>query len=89
MSRVDIVLHGAGVAADWARAAAAGDVMHVTGPKDSRAWPAADCHILAGDETALPAIARRLEERDPQVRSPVIVEVADRDEEQPLGDPVT
>jgi NADPH-dependent ferric siderophore reductase len=42
MSRVDIVLHGAGVAADWARAAAAGDVMHVTGPKDSRAWPAAD-----------------------------------------------
>ena len=84
---VDIALHGAGVAADWARTAASGDVMHVAGPKDSRPWPAADCHILAGDETALPAIGRWLEQRDPRARFLAIVEVADRDEEQPL--PIT
>jgi NADPH-dependent ferric siderophore reductase len=43
-----------------------------------------DWYLLAGDETALPAIARRLEELPATSRAVVIVEIANRSEEQPI-----
>jgi len=60
---IDFVLHGHGPAASWAAQAAPGQYLGVAGPRGSFVIPPDfDWHLLIGDETALPAIARRLEE---------------------------
>lgn len=60
---IEFALHGDGEAAGWARRAVAGQRALVGGPRGSMIVPLAlDWHLLAGDATALPAIARRLEE---------------------------
>jgi NADPH-dependent ferric siderophore reductase len=43
-----------------------------------------DAYLLAGDETALPAIARRLEEMPPGAPALVLIEVADQAEQRHL-----
>jgi NADPH-dependent ferric siderophore reductase len=60
---LDVVVHGdAGVAGRWAASAVPGDRVQFTGPSGGYAPdPAADWHLLVGDESALPAIARSLE----------------------------
>lgn len=60
---VDFVVHGGdGVAGPWSAAARPGDVLVFTGPGGGyRPDPAADWHLLVGDESALPAIAASLE----------------------------
>ena len=60
---VDFVVHGdSGVAGPWAARARPGDVLVFTGPSGGyRPDPAADWHLLVGDESALPAIAASLE----------------------------
>ena len=68
--------HG-GPATEWAMAASTGSVLGVGGPRGSFVVPTAFAdHVLIGDETALPAIARRLEELPAQARAHVVVEVA-------------
>ncbi|WP_432839172.1 siderophore-interacting protein [Dactylosporangium sp. CA-092794] len=59
---LDFVLHGdAGLAAQWAVRARPGDELHFGGPGGAYAPdPAVAFHLLAGDETALPAIAAAL-----------------------------
>ena len=60
---LDFVLHGLGVAAAWAANAQAGDALVVAGPRGSHlVADDYDAYVLIGDETALPAIARRLAE---------------------------
>ena len=60
---LEFALHGDGPAAGWAEQAAPGQRVTVAGPRGSFLIPLDyDWHLLAGDETALPAIARRLEE---------------------------
>jgi NADPH-dependent ferric siderophore reductase len=60
---VEFALHGEGPAADWAAQAAKGQSVGVGGPRGSFIIPVDyDWHVLIGDETALPAISRRLEE---------------------------
>jgi NADPH-dependent ferric siderophore reductase len=60
---IEFALHGAGKASDWARHAKVGDRLLVGGPRGSMIAPLElDWHLLMGDETALPAISRRLEE---------------------------
>lgn len=60
---IDFVLHDAGSATSWAAAAAPGDEILIGGPRGSAIVPDDfDWYLLIGDETALPAIARRLEE---------------------------
>src|ERR1700743_1271487 len=56
---VDIVVHGEhGVAGTWAAAAQPGQPIYLMGPGGAYTPdPAADWHLLAGDESALPAIA--------------------------------
>lgn len=56
---IDFVVHGDdGVAGPWASAAQPGDTLMVNGPGGAyRPDPAADWHLLAGDEAAVPAIA--------------------------------
>ncbi len=75
---IEFALHGDGPAADWALRAAPGDVLGVGGPRGSFIIPAGfDWHVLIGDDTALPAIARRLEELPAGAKAIVIAEVAD------------
>ncbi|WP_368498994.1 siderophore-interacting protein [Herbiconiux sp. A18JL235] len=60
---IDFVVHGdTGVAGPWAAAARPGDTLVVNGPGGAyRPDPAADWHLLAGDESAVPAIAAAVE----------------------------
>ncbi len=60
---IEFALHGDGPVADWAAQAGPGQRVTIAGPKGSMIVPMDyDWHLLAGDETALPAIARRLAE---------------------------
>ncbi|MBE7209634.1 MAG: siderophore-interacting protein [Gluconacetobacter diazotrophicus] len=74
---IEFVLHGDGPAATWARDARVGDAIAIGGPRGSRLLPERDGLLLIGDETALPAIGRWLEELRPGARALAIVEVAD------------
>lgn len=60
---IEFVLHGDGPAATWAAQAAVGQTLTIGGPRGSMVVPTEfDWFLLVGDETALPAIGRRLEE---------------------------
>ncbi|PXW22926.1 siderophore-interacting protein [Paraburkholderia caballeronis] len=77
---LEFVLHDAGPATAWAAQAQPGQYLGVGGPRGSMVIPDGfDWHLLIGDETALPAIARRLEELPDGTRVAVVVEVANRD----------
>jgi NADPH-dependent ferric siderophore reductase len=82
---IDFALHGAGIANAWAMRATPGDALGVGGPRGSMVVSYHfDWYVLAGDETALPAIARRLEELPSGARAHVLIEVNDIEDEQPL-----
>jgi NADPH-dependent ferric siderophore reductase len=82
---IEFVLHGDGPAATWASQAAPGMWLGVAGPRGSLLVPEDfDAYLLVGDETALPAIARRLEEMPAGARAIVLIEVADGAEERYL-----
>lgn len=75
---VEFVKHGIGVGTTWAYRAQVGDRMHIVGPSASHALPAdADWLLVAGDETALPAISRLLEELPHDARAQVLIEIAE------------
>jgi NADPH-dependent ferric siderophore reductase len=80
---LDFVLHGDGPASGWAARAQVGSKLVIGGPRGSLVIPAAyDWYLLAGDETALPALGRRIEELPAGARVLVFIEVADVAEEQ-------
>ncbi|WP_329130204.1 siderophore-interacting protein [Streptomyces sp. NBC_01476] len=83
---VDFVHHGdEGLAGPWAAAARPGDTIDFFGPGGGYAPdPAADWHLLAGDESALPAIAAAVEQLPPGASAKVFVEVSGPAEEQKL-----
>ncbi len=59
---LDIVLHDHGAASDWARNAEVHDEVAISGPGRSETLdPEATSHLLAGDESAIPAIGQLLE----------------------------
>ncbi|NED93972.1 siderophore-interacting protein [Phytoactinopolyspora alkaliphila] len=83
---VDVVLHGdAGPAASWARSARPGDTLAMFGPAAEYARPVplltsitgADWLLMAGDETALPAMATILEALPEGTRAEAYIEVED------------
>lgn len=81
---IDFVLHGDhGVAGKWASTAQPGQMIGMMGPggglPEAGSW-----HLFAGDETAIAAIARRLQALPSRTPGVVLVEVAGEDEEQPL-----
>jgi NADPH-dependent ferric siderophore reductase len=83
---IDFVYHGdEGVAGPWAAGAEPGTVVRFAGPGGAYA-PAADAdwHLLAGDESALPAIASSVERLAPGARAHVFLEVEGPEEEQQL-----
>lgn len=78
----DFALHEAGPATAWAESAESGDLLGMGGPRSSFIVPTAfDWHLLAGDDTALPAIARRLGELPVGARVLVLAEVDGPDDE--------
>jgi NADPH-dependent ferric siderophore reductase len=80
---IDFVLHGDGPAAGWAAQATIGSKLVIGGPRGSIVVPATyDWYLLAGDETALPALGRRIEELPAGSKIVAIIEVADVEQEQ-------
>ncbi|MEU7618815.1 siderophore-interacting protein [Micromonospora rifamycinica] len=86
---VDVVHHGdEGLAGPWAARLRPGDEVLFTGPGGAYAPdPTADWHLLVGDESALPAIGAALERLPEGAPAVVLVEIADRADEQPLRSP--
>ncbi|MFC0041677.1 siderophore-interacting protein [Actinomadura rayongensis] len=84
---VDFVLHGdAGVASRWAAAARPGDVVGALGP-GGRVLGPADHYVIAGDQTALPAIGAMIENLPAGARGQAVVEVPGPAEVQHLMPP--
>ena len=82
---IDFVLHGDGPACTWAEQAKPGQHLHIAGPRGSMIVPDIfDSYLLVGDETAIPAIARRLEELPAGRKALVVIEIADEHEKQAL-----
>lgn len=83
---VDFVIHGdEGLAGPWAKRVQPGATVRFLGPGGGYAPDAeADWHLLAGDESALPAIAAALEALPEGAKAYAFVEVADADEEQKI-----
>ncbi|MEU4496130.1 siderophore-interacting protein [Streptomyces sp. NPDC023998] len=86
---VDFVVHGdEGLAGPWAARAQVGDTMRILGPGGGYAPdPAADWHLLVGDESALPAIAASLEQMPAGAVVRTFVEVEGPDDEQKVVTP--
>ncbi|HEX3838881.1 MAG TPA: siderophore-interacting protein [Steroidobacteraceae bacterium] len=79
---VDFVLHGEGPASAWASQAQIGQAMLIAGPGRSYAVDTqAQWLLLAGDESAIPAIATIVEAAPPGIRLEVLLEVNDAADE--------
>jgi NADPH-dependent ferric siderophore reductase len=73
---IEFVLHDAGPATRWARQVGPGQPLQIGGPRGSFIIPTNfDWHLLIGDDTALPAIARRLAELPAGAQAVVLAEV--------------
>lgn len=82
---IDFVLHDAGPATSWAAQARPGQTLGMGGPKGSYIVPEDYTHyLLIGDDTALPAIARRLAEMAPGTPVTVLVETLATNADYPL-----
>ena len=87
---LEFALHGDGPAASWAAQAQPGDRATVAGPRGSFVVPIDyDWHLLIGDETALPAVARRLEELPADTHVIVRLAVADPADRRALASAAT
>lgn len=72
---IDIVLHGdAGPGSAWATQAKVGQEVGITGPGGQGISPA-NWYLLTGDETALPAISRILEQLPKEATGAAFIEV--------------
>ncbi len=80
---IDFAVHDAGPATRWAIGAAPGDRLDIGGPRGSAVVaPGFSWWLLVGDETALPAIGRRIEELPAGVRVVSVVAIAESGDEQ-------
>jgi NADPH-dependent ferric siderophore reductase len=80
---IDFVVHGEhGVAGPWAASASPGQPAYLTSPNGAYAPdPAADWHLFAGDEAAVPAIGAALEALPDNAIGKVFIEVAGPEDE--------
>ena len=75
---VEVVLHGAGPLSEWAATAGVGAAAAVSGPGRGYEVDAdARSFVLAGDESALPALGLLVGAMPPAAEVRVIVEIAD------------
>ena len=84
---LDVVIHGDGPGSTWGMQARPGDEVRFQGPRGKLEIGPADFHVLAGDETALPAIAAICE----SVSAPAlaVIEIHDDAERQDIAAEVT
>ncbi|NWD26994.1 siderophore-interacting protein [Pseudomonas yamanorum] len=83
---IDFVLHGDGPASTWADQVQVGQRLYIGGPRGSLIVPDIfDSYLLIGDETALPAIGRRLDELPAGRMVLAVVEIANAAEQQTLN----
>ena len=82
-------MHGDhGVAGPWAASAKPGDPAYLMGPSGAYSPdPAADWHLFAGDEAAIPAISAALESLPADAVGQVFIEVAGPEDEIELAAP--
>ncbi len=87
---IDMLVHApCGVGSDFAARCRPGDAVGLSGPGHIPAEPCG-VYLLAGDQTALPAIHHILDNLRDGADVRVLVEVPDRTEEQPRSDrPIT
>jgi NADPH-dependent ferric siderophore reductase len=75
---LEFALHGEGPFTEWAAQAEVGQMLTVAGPRGSMVIPTDyDWHLLVGDDSAWPAIARRLEELPAGARVDVLLLMPD------------
>ncbi len=86
---LDFVDHGdSGPASAWARRARSGDSAVIRGPDERKlADPAADWFLLAGDMSALPALAVNLERLPDSARGYAVIEVLSEEDRQDIDAP--
>ncbi|WP_410598651.1 siderophore-interacting protein [Amycolatopsis sp. lyj-90] len=85
---LDVALHEGGLGSGWAEKVTPGTPVHVAGPPGGLIVPHTyDRYLLAGDITALPAIARWLEELPRTAAGWAFIEVTDASEEIELSAP--
>jgi NADPH-dependent ferric siderophore reductase len=86
---IDFVVHGEqGVAGPWAASVEPGQPAYLMGPSGAYAPdPAADWHLLAGDEAGLPALSAALESLPANAIGKAFIEVSGPDDEIPLTAP--
>ncbi|ONF74586.1 siderophore-interacting protein [Amycolatopsis keratiniphila] len=85
---LDVALHEGGLGSGWAEKVTPGTPVHVAGPPGGLIVPHTyDRYLLAGDVTALPAIARWLEELPRTAAGWAFIEVTDASEEIELSAP--
>ena len=79
---VDFILHGEGPASIWAEQATVGQTLQIGGPgRNYVIDPTADWFLIAGDDTAIPAISTILESLPASAAAHVFIEVIDRTDE--------
>jgi NADPH-dependent ferric siderophore reductase len=77
---IDVVLHGGGALSDWARRAGPGGAAAISGPGRGYAIdPDVHAYLLAGDETAIPALSQLLERLPQAATITMHVEIAHAD----------
>lgn len=82
---LEFVLHGHGPAASWARDAVVGARLNIVGPKMTLTLPSdLDWIVLAGDETAIPAITRFARERPTAARAIMTIVTDDVSAQVPI-----
>jgi len=80
---IDFALHEAGPVTQWAIDARVGTPLEIGGPRGSAVVAGTvNRWLLIGDETALPAIGRRIEESGAETTITTIAAVADAEEQQ-------
>lgn len=84
---VEFVLHGVGLASDWATQAKRGQTMFIGGPGGGYDVPTdATALVIVADDTALPAAGMILDAMPAGCAPIVLAEVADKEEERTLSE---
>ncbi|WP_084105986.1 siderophore-interacting protein [Demequina sp. NBRC 110056] len=87
---IDVVTHGHGLGASWARDAQEGDVCAISTAHGYYGAPEGSTRrLLVADATGLPAVARILEEANPEETFDVLIELISMDDAIALPSPAT
>lgn len=82
---IAFAVHAGGPAIEWALNAKEGDQLGIGGPRGSFIVPKEyDWHVLVGDETAFPAIVRRIHELPPTAKIYAILETESEKTQVPV-----